>query len=122
MEKQTRASESSSGHAPEQEAPAEDTALLARRRLLKLGAYVPPAIVGMAVLGSFSDPAFASKHGHGTVGSCMPSACRPCIDEKDDDDFAKKQKDHFHCEIEKEKKKRRDKRKKHKKHKKHKSS
>jgi hypothetical protein len=54
-----------------------DQALLARRRLLKLGAYVPPAIIGMAIIGSI--PASASAHGS-TVGSCLPSACQPCVD------------------------------------------
>jgi len=69
----------------------------ARRRLLKIGAYVPPAIVGMAVIGSVSGTAHASGSEHaggsghgGAVGSCMPSACQPCVDfdhedGKDDD-------------------------------------
>jgi hypothetical protein len=56
------------------DAVASDQALLARRRLLKLGAYVPPAILGMAILGSMPSAAYA------TIGSCSPSACQPCLD------------------------------------------
>ncbi|MDQ6972254.1 MAG: hypothetical protein Q9M30_06360 [Mariprofundaceae bacterium] len=94
----------------------------ARRRLLKIGAYVPPAIVGMAVIGSISGTAHASGHGHGgAVGSCMPSACQPCVDfdhedGKDDDKnghHGKHERDKKRCEVEKEKKKRRDKKNKH---------
>jgi len=112
---------------PENAAPntekTDDSALLARRRLLKLGAYVPPAIVGMAVLGSM--PGSASAHGHhGTVGSCMPSACQPCVNENSgDNDGGDKnggdknggehghhhrhhsERDHRQCQIAKEKKK-----------------
>ena len=128
--------------------------LLARRRLLRLGAYVPPAIVGMAIIGSIPK-AFASDsgantggsantvpgtgygaggpgdsygpgkgagqgqgpgyHGH-NIGSCMPSACRPCIDCDDDDNKNGKHphdKDVDSCRIEKAKKKYRDDRKNH---------
>ncbi len=100
----------------------DESALLARRRLLKLGAYIPPAIVGMAIIGSMSKTAHASRGHGGTVGSCMPSACQPCIDSDDDDSYNGK---HPHdddvraCKIEKTKKKHRDKRKKHKKNKNH---
>lgn len=55
------------------DAAAPDQALLARRRLLRLGAYVPPAILGMAILGSMPTAA------HAAIGSCSPSACQPCI-------------------------------------------
>lgn len=48
--------------------------MLARRRLLKLGAYVPPAVLGMMIVGGMPTPAQA------VVGSCCPSACQPCID------------------------------------------
>lgn len=54
-----------------------DQVSLARRRLLKLGAYVPPAILGMAILGSMPSTAYA------TIGSCKPSACQPCLDAKE---------------------------------------
>ncbi|MDQ6958408.1 MAG: hypothetical protein Q9M24_04770 [Mariprofundaceae bacterium] len=47
--------------------------MLARRRLLKLGAYVPPAVLGMMIIGGMPTPAQA------VVGSCCPSACQPCI-------------------------------------------
>jgi len=92
----------------------DESALLARRRLLKLGAYVPPAIVGMAIIGSAANAAHASSGHGGTVGSCMPSACQPCVDSDDDDSYNGK---HPHdddvrsCKIEKTKKKIRDKRK-----------
>jgi len=95
----------------------DNSALLARRRLLKLGAYVPPAIIGMAVLGSMPGSASASGT-HGTVGSCMPSACQPCVDEnsgnKDGNnknggdkngDGHHSGRDHQQCQIAKEKKK-----------------
>ncbi len=48
----------------------------ARRRLLKLGAYVPPAVLGMAILGALPD------HARAGIGSCAPNACRPCVDLK----------------------------------------
>jgi len=48
--------------------------MLARRRLLKLGAYVPPAVLGMMIVGGMPTQAMA------VVGSCCPSACQPCID------------------------------------------
>jgi len=47
--------------------------LEARRRLLKLGMYIPPVILGIAIM---SVPSTASA----VVGSCCPSACQPCID------------------------------------------
>jgi len=46
----------------------------ARRRLLRLGAYVPPAVLGMMIVGGMPRDAQA------VVGSCAPSACQPCID------------------------------------------
>ncbi len=46
--------------------------MLARRRLLKLGVYVPPAVMGMMIFGT--DIAFADK----TTASCCPNACTPC--------------------------------------------
>ena len=55
--------------------PASDE-MLVRRRLLKLGAYVPPAIMGMMILGTVS--AFADGGDHGTSASCCPRACNPC--------------------------------------------
>jgi len=45
--------------------------MLARRRLLKLGVYVPPAVLGMMIVGGMPTQAVA--------GSCCPSACQPCI-------------------------------------------
>ncbi len=64
-----------------------------RRRLLKLGAYVPPAVLGMMIVGGLPRDAMASGHehqdhghhghGHHTVGSCAPAACAPCIDMED---------------------------------------
>jgi len=48
--------------------------MMARRRLLKLGAYVPPAVLGMMIVGGMPTPAQA------VVGSCCPAACQPCID------------------------------------------
>ena len=47
--------------------------MLARRRLLKLGAYIPPAILGMMILG-------LPQSAEAVVGSCCPSACNPCIE------------------------------------------
>ena len=46
--------------------------MLARRRLLKLGVYVPPAVLGMMIVGGM--PTLAQA-----VASCCPSACQPCI-------------------------------------------
>jgi len=77
-----------------------------RRRLLKLGAYIPPAIVGMAIISGMPGTAHARK-----PGSCMPSACNPCI-EYDDEDHGRKDKtseqDHRNkkaqCDVEKVKK------------------
>lgn len=104
-----------------QEAPADEQAMQARRRLLRLGVYVPPAIVGMAILGHASN-AFASvgeddgKSGSGgssghTIGSCMPSACQPCIDYDDEEGKDKKDYDEYthqgnkvQCEVGKAKK------------------
>jgi len=48
--------------------------MLARRRLLKLGVYVPPAVLGMMIVGGIPTPAQA------VVGSCCPAACQPCIE------------------------------------------
>jgi len=59
-----------------EEASASSQTSMARRRLLRLGAYVPPAIVGMAIINGMPGTAFANK-----PGSCRPSACRPCIDD-----------------------------------------
>ncbi len=60
-----------------------DLTSLSRRRLLKLGAYVPPAIVGMAIISSMPDAAQAGgkdkDKGGGGHGSCNPNACNPCI-------------------------------------------
>lgn len=56
----------------------EDPASQTRRRLLKLGAYVPPAIIGMAIISGLP----GTSHAKQTVtnqGSCKPSACRPCV-------------------------------------------
>ena len=52
------------------DATTADPAFQSRRRLLKLGAYVPPAILGMAIISS-------TAHA-GATGSCNPSACNPC--------------------------------------------
>lgn len=66
-----------------------DLASDSRRLLLKLGAYVPPAIIGMAIISSMPGGAHASDDkdkdhggGGGHVGSCRPSACRPCTKDK----------------------------------------
>ena len=56
------------------EASPVDEELRARRRLLKLGAYVPPAVLGMMILGGLP------RNAEAVVGSCAPSACQPCID------------------------------------------
>ncbi|MDX8391914.1 MAG: hypothetical protein R8K53_05025 [Mariprofundaceae bacterium] len=91
----------------------DESALLARRRLLKLGAYVPPAIVGMAMIGSMP------KAAHAAVGSCLPSSCQPCVDSDDDDTYNGKHphdEDVRSCKIEKTKKKIKDKRKRKKHH------
>jgi len=58
-----------------------DQASLSRRRLLKLGAYVPPAIIGMAIISSMPGVSHADDDkdkGGGGNASCMPSACSPC--------------------------------------------
>jgi len=57
-------------HAPD----GANEAMRARRRLLKLGAYVPPAVLGMMILGGLP------RNAEAVVGSCAPSACQPCID------------------------------------------
>jgi len=49
--------------------PASDEMLI-RRRLLKLGAYVPPAIMGMMIFGTGIASASAV--------SCCPKICSPC--------------------------------------------
>lgn len=101
----------------------QDATSQARRRLLKMGAYVPPAIVGMAIIGGTSR-AFASENGKGhayghTIGSCMPSACKPCVDyddeegkDKDKYDEGRHQRNRYQCEVEKAKKEYNDKKKK----------
>jgi len=85
-----------------------------RRRLLKLGAYIPPAIVGMAIISGMPGTAHANK-----PGSCMPSACKPCIDDDDDDKYGNKHGDKqkhnqnmAQCQVEKAKKDYKDKHKK----------
>lgn len=60
-----------------------------RRRLLRLGAYAPPAILGMMIMGQRSAWASGDKSGKSGGGghgcnphggaSCSPSACSPCI-------------------------------------------
>jgi len=55
----------------------ETPASQARRRLLKLGAYVPPAILGMAIISSMPGTADAAAT---WKASCKPSACKPCIE------------------------------------------
>ncbi len=57
--------------------------MLVRRRLLKLGAYVPPAIMGMMILGRGVASADGSSdgsgdHRHHSSASCGPKACSPC--------------------------------------------
>lgn len=48
----------------------------ARRRLLKLGVYAPPAILGM-MMGQKS--AWAEGRHRGQRPSCKPAACNPCV-------------------------------------------
>ena len=55
-----------------------DPVLQSRRRLLKLGAYVPPAILGMAIISSAAHASGDDKSGGGNIGSCNPNACSPC--------------------------------------------
>ncbi len=55
----------------QQRKPASDEMLI-RRRLLKLGAYVPPAIMGMMILGT----GIASADDDAV--SCCPKVCSPC--------------------------------------------
>ena len=64
-----------------------DLASDSRRRLLKLGAYVPPAIIGMAIISSMPGGVHASDDkdkddGGGANMSCNPNACNPCIVDK----------------------------------------
>ena len=66
-----------------------DLASDSRRRLLKLGAYVPPAIIGMAIISSMPGGVHASgddkKDGGDDGGanmSCNPNACNPCVVDK----------------------------------------
>ena len=121
MKKKSSATAPSSGQTSEWNAHADESALRARRRLLKLGAYVPPAIVGMAILGPFTASASdGSDHHHDDHhhcrphhhASCMPSACRPCVDyddyprEPDNNDRVKHERDRRECEIEKRKRER----------------
>jgi len=60
----------------------EDSVLQSRRRLLKLGAYVPPAILGMAIISSTAHASGDDKSGGGAAQSCNPSACSPCLQGK----------------------------------------
>jgi uncharacterized protein (DUF2345 family) len=64
-----------------------DLASDSRRRLLKLGAYVPPAIIGMAIISNMPGEVLAksgeSKSGGGAAMSCNPNACNPCLGDKD---------------------------------------
>jgi len=71
----------------------EDTVSRSRRHLLKLGAYVPPAIVGMAFISSMPGTANA-----GSAGSCKPTACKPCMSGGKKSD-AEKNKDRVDCAI-----------------------
>ena len=54
----------------------------ARRRLLKLGAYVPPAILGMAIMAQTglaqASGNSSNSNGGGSGASCCPLACSPC--------------------------------------------
>ena len=55
----------------------------ARRRLLKLGAYVPPAILGMAIMaqtGRALAEGNKNRNGNGNENepSCCPRGCAPC--------------------------------------------
>jgi hypothetical protein len=59
-------------------ANAADPVFQSRRRLLKLGAYVPPAILGMAII-STAHASDDKDKGGGNSGSCNPSACNPCL-------------------------------------------
>ena len=105
----------------------EDPVLQSRRRLLKLGAYVPPAIVGMAIISSMSQSSFAANsnansnanqgqgnqgqgnqgqgnqgggsHGGGHQGSCKPSACRPCMSGGKKKSDGEKNRDRVKCAI-----------------------
>ncbi len=72
MPKRTEASKPALS--PEQEA---------RRRLLKLGAYVPPAILGMAIMartGQALAEGNKNQNGNGNENepSCCPRGCAPC--------------------------------------------
>lgn len=58
-----------------QEEATDDPVSLARRRLLKAGAYVPPAVVGMMLAGQSSAWAARGKHKN---PSCNPCSCGPC--------------------------------------------
>ena len=57
----------------------------ARRRLLKLGAYVPPAILGMAIMAqtglaqASGNNSNSNGNGGGSGTSCCPLACSPCV-------------------------------------------
>ena len=56
----------------------------ARRRLLKLGAYVPPAILGIAIMSqtglaqASDDDDDDDDSSSGGGASCCPRACSPC--------------------------------------------
>ncbi|MDX8409179.1 MAG: hypothetical protein R8J84_03920 [Mariprofundales bacterium] len=70
--------------------PKSETDFSARRRLLKVGAYVPPAVLGAMVLnqsnawasgdkGSKGSKDDGSKSGGGSNNpSCAPCFCAPC--------------------------------------------
>ncbi|MDX8390880.1 MAG: hypothetical protein R8M38_10375 [Mariprofundaceae bacterium] len=63
----------------EKDAQQSDT-LLARRRLLKIGAYVPPLVLGMMIAAPYSASAGNNnpKAGVGNGLSCAPCSCAPC--------------------------------------------
>jgi hypothetical protein len=50
----------------------------ARRRLLKLGVYAPPAILGMMIMGQKSAWAANPHCAPYRRPSCKPAACKPC--------------------------------------------
>ena len=73
MTKPTKETEQEAGMQAREASPGDED-LRARRRLLKLGAYVPPAVLGMMILGGLP------RNAEAVIGSCAPSACQPCID------------------------------------------
>ncbi len=66
-------------HEPDQKLTPEQQA---RRRLLKLGAYVPPAILGMAIMArtGLAQASGNNSNSNGNSGraTCCPLACNPC--------------------------------------------